>query len=141
MSITKFGKKLLCFVALVMFAITLIGCGTTDKDDEALTTATEHVESIYKKLLWDDTAMSNITGDLVFTTKTMYEDTTVRWTSSREDIISTTGSVTLPGANDVDATLIDPSNPESTEKHVSVKIEAIITAIKLSLKQKHLTLL
>lgn len=128
MSITKFGKKLLCFVALVMFAVALIGCGNTEKKDEALATATEHVESIYKKLLWDDTAMSNITSDLVFTTKTMYDDTTVRWTSSREDIISTSGSVTLPGANDVDATLIDPSNPESTEKHVSVKIEAIITA-------------
>lgn len=51
MSITKFGKKLLCFVALVMFAVALIGCGNTEKKDEALATATEHVESIYKKLL------------------------------------------------------------------------------------------
>ena len=130
MSLTKFGKKLLCFLALVAFGFAIVACqqGTVTEPSEAKQTAEEHVDDIYNKLFWDDSAYIDITSNLSLATKTMYEDTVVSWSSSHADIIATDGVVSRPKHDHEEAVSVDPSNPDEEGKHVSVTLRATIKA-------------
>ena len=125
MSITKFGKKLLCFLAFFALAFALVSCTTTaptkTEAELAKEEATAAVEAAMPKIFWDDSAMRDITKSLVLHTKT--GDVKIEWASSHPEIIATDGTVTLPGADHEDATLIDPED-ESKGKHVAVKLVA-----------------
>ena len=130
MSLTKFGKKLLCFLALVAFGFAIVACqqGTVTEPSEAKQTAEEHVDDIYNKLFWDDSAYIDITSNLSLATKTMYEDTVVSWSSSHADIIATDGVVSRPKHDHEEAVSVDPSNPDEEGKHVAVTLRATIKA-------------
>ena len=117
MSLTKFGKKLLCFLALIAFGFVIVSCGEASQPSEAKLTAEAHVQDIYNKIFWDSGAMEDISSDITLNTKTMYEDTTVSWSSSHPDIISNTGVVTRPAYEHEEAVSVKPSDPEEKAKH------------------------
>ena len=131
MSLTKFGKKLLCFLALIAFGFAIVACtnGSVTAPSEAKKTAEEHVENIYNKIFWDSSAMEDISSNIVLTTNTMYEDTTVTWSSSHPDIISVEGVVTRPAYEHEEAVSVNPNDPEETAKHVAVRLRATITSV------------
>ena len=149
MSLTKFGKKLLCFLALVAFGFAIVACqnsGDVNEPSEAQQLAEEHVEEIYGKIFWDETAMSDISSNLTLVTKTMYEDTTVSWASSHADIISPEGVVTRPSYDHEEAVSVNPNDPEEKDKHVAVELRATIKAtyeedgeVKEAIKYKEFT--
>lgn len=126
MSIAKFGKKLGCLLIALFMVFAFIGCEVQEQDSPEKTLAKEHNAAVYEKLYWDASAMKDITSDIELITKTLHDDTTVRWASSHPDIISTTGAVTRPVYNHEDATLVNPKDPENTSKHVEVKLTASI---------------
>lgn len=126
MSITKFGKKMLCFVAFLLMVFGIVACNTNTVD-EAKKTATEHLEAIYKMVNWDESAYADITKDLILNTKTRYDDTTVEWTSSHPDIIATNGVVTRPSYDHKDAVRVDPTSADNKNNHVEVTLTAKIT--------------
>lgn len=130
MSITKIGKKLFCLLALLLMAFVVISCETTEPTDEAKETAQNHNQTIYDQIYWDASAMVNITSSkLTLITTTKFEDTVVSWTSSDEAVISATGNVSRPAYTHENATLVKPSDPEDTSKHVEVKLTAKITTV------------
>lgn len=129
MSLTKFGKKMLGFVALIALVFTLVSCNNDSNSNKAekKAAAEANASTIYEQLLWDDSAMKDIINDLTLVTKTRYADTTVAWASDHPDIINPeTGKVTVPTPDYEDAVLVDESNPEGS-KHVKVKLTATIT--------------
>ena len=130
MSLTKFGKKLLCFLALIAFGFAIVACtnGPVTEPSEAKQTAEEHVENIYNKIFWDSSAMEDISSNIVLITNTMYEDTKVVWSSDHPDIISNEGVVTRPAYEHEEAVSVNPNDPEETAKHVAVRLRATITA-------------
>lgn len=130
MSLTKFGKKLLCFLALIAFGFAIVACtnNPATEPSEAKQTAEEHVENIYNKIFWDSSAMEDISSNIVLITNTMYEDTKVVWSSDHPDIISNEGVVTRPAYEHEEAVSVNPNDPEETAKHVAVRLRATITA-------------
>ena len=129
MSLTKLGKKMLGFIALVALVFTLFSCNNNVNSDKAekKAAAEKNATTIYEQLLWDDSAMKDITSNLTLVTKTRFADTTVAWASDHPDIINPeTGKVTVPTPEHEDATLVDQSNPEGS-KHVKVKLTATIS--------------
>lgn len=130
MSLTKLGKKMLCFIGLFTLVFTLISCGNTSTDTnkaEMKAAAKEKMGTIYSQIFWDDSAMKDITSDLTLVTTTRYADTTVQWASSHPDIINPeTGKVKVPTSDHEDATLVDANNPDGN-KHVKVTLIATIT--------------
>ena len=130
MSLTKFGKKLLCFLALIAFGFAIVACtnNPATEPSEAKQTAEEHVENIYNKIFWDSSAMEDISSNIVLITNTMYEDTKVVWSSDHPDIISNEGVVTRPVYEHEEAVSVNPNDPEETAKHVAVRLRATITA-------------
>lgn len=129
MSLTKLGKKMLGFIALVALVFTLFSCNNNVNSDktEKKAAAKKNATTIYEQLLWDDSAMKDITSNLTLVTKTRFADTTVAWASDHPDIINPeTGKVTVPTPEHEDATLVDQSNPEGS-KHVKVKLTATIS--------------
>ena len=122
MSLTKFGKKLLCFLAFFAFVFAIVSCTPTKTEaDKAKEEAIAAVEEAATKILWDQSAMIDITNDLVLHTKV--SEVKVEWASTHPDIITTKGQVILPGGNHEDATLIDETD-ESKGKHVAVTLTA-----------------
>ena len=127
MSITKLGKKLGCLLVALLMVFAIVSC-TTTVEDPAKVEAQAHNSEIYEKIYWDSSAMVDITASkLVLITTTKYEDTVVSWESSDPSVISPTGAVTRPSYDHENATLVNPSDPEDTSKHVEVKLTAVIT--------------
>ena len=133
MSLTKFGKKMLCFVSLFALVFALFSCNPTvkpgEKTDKEIKkeAAEEQTGIVYDQILWDESAMKDISTNLVLTTTTRYATTTVAWASTHPDIINPeTGKVTTPNPDHEDATLVDQSKPEGS-KHVKVRLTATIT--------------
>ena len=118
MSLTKFGKKMLCFVSLFALVFALFSCNPTvkpgEKTDKEIKkeAAEEQTGIVYDQILWDESAMKDISTNLVLTTTTRYATTTVAWASTHPDIINPeTGKVTTPNPDHEDATLVDQSKP------------------------------
>lgn len=138
MSITKFGKKLCCLLALFAMVFTFVSCQTTvnPEKEENRQTATLHADDIHSKLFWDASAMVDITDSLTLVTSTKYEDTKVQWASNEPEIISPDGTVTRPMADHPNAvgvpgTEIKDENDTVTgyaKMHVEVKLTATITS-------------
>lgn len=127
MSITNLGKKLGCLLVALLMVFAIVSC-TTTVEDPAKVEAQAHNSEIYEKIYWDSSAMVDITASkLVLITTTKYEDTVVSWESSDPSVISPTGAVTRPSYDHENATLVNPSDPEDTSKHVEVKLTAVIT--------------
>lgn len=129
MSLTKFGKKMLGFIALVALVFILFSCDNNTNSDKAekKAAAEKNASAIFEQLLWDDSAMKDITNNLTLVTKTRFADTTVTWASDHPDIINPeTGKVTVPTPEHEDAILVDQSKPEGS-KHVKVKLTATIS--------------
>ena len=99
MSFTKTCRKLCSFVAVVLAFFFLVGCQIQpgqDSEREINKKAAEAaVQDIEKALIWDPTAMKNLTvSSINLTTTTKYDNVTVSWESSEEDVISADGTIT-----------------------------------------------
>ena len=127
---TKFGKRLFGLFLAFICVFALIGCNKDAQIKEtALKDAQEKVDEIYSKIFWEKSAMSQITGNLILNTTTMYENVVVEWESSEEDVISTSGKVTLPMWEDERAVVYkEATEDEPAEKVLPVKITAKIIA-------------
>lgn len=121
MSITKIGKKILGLLAVMVLAFTFVGCQPTEQNANKAN-ALELAEDIKSKIFWDATSMEEITDSLTLITKTKYDTVTVSWASSAPDVISTSGKVTRPLADDERAVA------SGENKVVEVKLVATITA-------------
>lgn len=126
MSITKFGKKLLCFIAMFAFVFVLFACqtGTTNSDkDEKRAEAKEKVQTALKRILWDPSATKDITDDLVLDTEVA--GVKVTWTSSVPDVIATSGAVNQPSPSHEKAEAVLVSGTEEVDYyHVPVELVA-----------------
>lgn len=126
MSITKFGKKLLCFITMFAFVFVLFACqtGTTNSDkDEKRAEAKEKVQTALKRILWDPSATKDITDDLVLDTEVA--GVKVTWTSSVPDVIATSGAVNQPSPSHEKAEAVLVSGTEEVDYyHVPVELVA-----------------
>ena len=125
---TKFGTRMLTMLMALIALVSLASCVNVDGNLEETATAAvqEQVEEIKANLskAWDKTAMAEVTSNLKgFITTTKYENVTVSWTSSRPDVISETGVVTMPSADDKDAVV------QNEVKVVPVTVTATIKAL------------
>lgn len=126
MSITKLGKKLLCFVAMIAFVFVLFACQTgtiNSNKDVKRAEAKEKVQTALKRILWDPSATKDITDDLVLDTEVA--GVKVTWTSSVPDVITTTGSVNQPSPAHEKAEAVLVSGTEEVDYyHVPVELVA-----------------
>ena len=129
---TKFGKRLFGLFLAFICVFALIGC-TKDAQikEAALKDAQEKVDEIYSKIYWSKDSMSQVTADVKgFITETLYENVTVSWESSEEDILSATGKVTLPSWEDERNVVVkEATEDEPAVKVVPVKVTATITGV------------
>lgn len=124
---TKFGKRLFSLLLVLAAVFALASCtGTVDPSQDAIAKATANAEEIHTQLIWDKTAMSQITSNVKgFITKTKHENVTVAWESSEPDVLDNTGKVTLPNFDDERAIVVE----EATEDKPAIKaVPVIITA-------------
>ena len=129
---TKFGKRLFGLFLAFICVFALIGCTNGAQIKEAaLKDAQEKVDEIYSKIYWSKDSMSQVTADVKgFITETLYENVTVSWESSEEDILSTTGKVTLPSWEDERNVVVkEATEDEPAVKVVPVKVTATITGV------------
>ena len=129
---TKFGKRLFSLLLVLVCVFALASCGGGVNPSEApIAEATERAEEIHAQLIWDKTAMTQITSDVKgFINKTKYENVTVAWESSEEDVISTTGKVSRPNFDDERAVVVEEATEDKPAvKVVPVTITATITAV------------
>lgn len=127
MSITKLGKKLLCFIALFTMIFALFACDNNkDKSNQAEKEAAAK-ETISKqalnKIFWDPTATKDITSDLKLATEVNgYE---ITWTSNVPDVIGTNGSVNVPSVDHDKAEVVYKVGSEEVDYyHVPVTLTA-----------------
>ena len=128
---TKFGKKLFSLLLALVCVFALAACQKEDPSQQAIADAKANAEQIHTQLIWDKTAMSQVTSDLKgFITTTKFENVTVAWESSKPDVIATDGKVTLPEYDDERAIELEPETEDSYAlRVVEVKITAIITGV------------
>ena len=129
---TKFGKRLFGIFLAFVCVLGLFSCQNTDAQlkEAAITEATEQVEDVYSKIIWDRGAMSQISSDLTLNTKTKYENVTVTWESSEPDVIATDGKVTLPTWEDERNVVVQEATADEPEiRVVPVKLTATITGV------------
>ena len=129
---TKFGKRLFGLFLAFICVFALIGCNKDAQIKEAaLKDAQEKVDEIYSKIYWSKDSMSQVTADVKgFITETLYENVTVSWESSEEDILSATGKVTLPSWEDERNVVVkEATEDEPAVKVVPVKVTATITGV------------
>ena len=99
MSFTKTCRKLCSFVAVVLAFFFLVGCqiqpGQDSEREINKKAAQAAVQDIEKALIWDPTAMKNLTvASINLTTTTKYDNVTVSWESSDPDVIAADGTIT-----------------------------------------------
>ena len=93
---TKFGTRLFSLLLVLVCVFALVGCtgGATDPSGEAIADATAKAQEIQAQLIWDKTAMSQVTSNVKgFITKTKYANVTVEWESSEPDVLDIEGNV------------------------------------------------
>ncbi len=125
MSITKLGKKMLSFVALIALVFVLFGCQNNSQSDktEKRDEAKQTVETALKKLLWAPEAMDNITDNLNLVSSVA--GVSIEWSSSVPDVITTTGEVTQPSPSHEKAEAVYKTGTTEVDYyHVPVKLVA-----------------
>ncbi len=125
MSITKLGKKMLSFVALIALVFVLFGCQNNSQSDktEKRDEAKQTVETALKKLLWAPEAMDNITDNLNLVSSVA--GVSIEWSSSVPDVISTTGEVNQPSPSHEKAEAVYKTGTTEVDYyHVPVKLVA-----------------
>lgn len=127
---TKFGKRLFSLLLVLAAVFALASCTGVDPSQDAIAQATANAEEIHTQLIWDKTAMSQITSNVKgFITKTKFENVTVSWESSEPDVLDNTGKVTLPNFDDERAIVVEEATEDKpAAKAVPVIITATITA-------------
>ena len=127
---TKFGKKLFSLLLVLGCVFALMGC-QTDPSEAAIADAEAKAQEIHDQLIWDKTAMSQITANVRgFITKTKYSNVKVAWESSQPDVLATDGTVTRPDFDDPRAVVVkEATETESAVKAVPVTMTATITAV------------
>ena len=130
---TKFGTRLFSLLLVLVCVFALVGCtgGATDPSGEAIADATAKAEEIQAQLIWDKTAMSQVTSNVKgFITKTKYANVTVEWESSEPDVLDIEGNVTRPDYEDPRAVVVEEATETaSAVKAVPVTMTATITAV------------
>ena len=130
---TKFGTRLFSLLLVLVCVFALVGCtgGTTDPSGEAIADATAKAQEIQAQLIWDKTAMSQVTSNVKgFITKTKYANVTVEWESSEPDVLDIEGNVTRPDYEDPRAVVVEEATETaSAVKAVPVTMTATITAV------------
>ena len=73
---TKFGKRLFSLLLVLVCVFALASCqGGVDPSQAAIEDATAKIEEIHAQLIWDKTAMTQVTSPVKgFITKTKYEN-------------------------------------------------------------------
>ena len=130
---TKFGTRLFSLLLVLVCVFALVGCtgGATDPSGEAIADATAKAQEIQAQLIWDKTAMSQVTSNVKgFITKTKYANVTVEWESSEPDVLDIEGNVTRPDYEDPRAVVVEEATETaSAVKAVPVTMTATITAV------------
>ena len=127
---TKFGTKLFSLLLVLFCVFALVGCGE-DPSQAAIEDATAKAQEIHTQLIWDKTAMNQVTGPVRgFVNKTKYANVTVAWESDQPDVLDITGKVSRPNFDDPRAVVAkEATETEPAIKVVPVKMTATITAV------------
>ena len=89
------------FICLVLALVCLGSCVTESPEMAAKKQAEADAQEVLNKLVWDEEDRTAIVSSLSFATENKnYPGVTISWTSSEEDIISTTGKVNRPDSDD-----------------------------------------
>ena len=89
------------FICLVLALVCLASCITVSPKEAAKTQAESDAQDVLNKLVWDEEDRTAIVSSLTFATSNKnYPGVTISWTSSEEDLISTTGKVNRPNSDD-----------------------------------------
>lgn len=127
---TKFGTRLFSLLLVLFCVFALVGCNQ-DPSQEPIADATAKAQEIHDQLIWDKTAMNQVTANVKgFVTKTKYANVKVAWESDQPDVLDITGKVNRPNFDDPRAVVAqEATETEPAIKVVPVKMTATITAV------------
>ena len=127
---TKFGTRLFSLLLVLFCVFALVGCNQ-DPSQEPIADATAKAQEIHDQLIWDKTAMNQVTANVKgFINKTKYANVTVAWESDQPDVLDITGKVNRPNFDDPRAVVAkEATETEPAIKVVPVKMTATITAV------------
>jgi uncharacterized protein YdeI (BOF family) len=106
MSFTKLGKKFLGFLALLTCILCLASCNLSfntnpNEQDSPEAVATNEVNSVLNKIVFDDSQRKEITANLkLVQANAAYPNVTITWSSSDSTIINEQGEVNRPFVTD-----------------------------------------
>ena len=127
---TKFGTRLFSLLLVLFCVFALVGCNQ-DPSQEPIADATAKAQEIHDQLIWDKTAMNQVTANVKgFVTKTKYANVKIAWESDQPDVLDITGKVNRPNFDDPRAVVAqEATETEPAIKVVPVKMTATITAV------------